>query len=161
MRSVLLIGSVCAVLIGCAAQKPTDKPAVYDDEGVLDNRTEARFDSLFREHEGRTGNEIALVTHATFNGKTSKDFAVAFGDSLGVGKKDRNNGLTIAFSKAKHQVFIATGYGTEKVLQDSICQRIIDQEMLPRFKLEDPSGGLWAGCLAIIDFLDRPQYRIP
>lgn len=161
MRSFLLIGPVCAILNGCSAQMPTDKPSVYDQEGMLHTRVEARFDSLFQAHEGRTGNEIALVTHATFNGRTSMEFAVAFGDSLGVGKKDRNNGVTIAFSKAKRQVFIATGYGTEKVLHDSICQRIIDQEMLPRFKLEDHDHGLWAGCLAIIDFLDRPENRIP
>ena len=49
----------------------------------------------------------------------------------------------------------------EKVLHDSICQRIIVQEMLPRSKLDDHDHGLWAGCLAIIDFLDRPENRIP
>ncbi len=157
MRSALII----AVLIGCSAQKPTDTSFVHDVESVLDAPIEARFDSLFQAHEARTGNEITLVTHPTFNGKTSKDFAVAFGDSVGVGKKDLNNGITIAFSKAKRQVFIATGYGMETVLHDSICQRIIDQEMLPGFKLEDHSAGLWAGCLAIVDFLDKPENRIP
>ncbi len=157
MRSALII----AVLIGCSAQKPTEPHFVYDGEGVFDTEVEAHFDSLFNAHEARTGNEITLVTNATFNGKTSKDFAVGFGDSVGVGKKDRNNGITIAFSKAKRQVFIATGYGMETVLHDSICQRIIDQEMLPGFKLEDHSAGLWAGCLAIVDFLDKPENRIP
>lgn len=157
MRSALIL----AILIGCSAQHPAERHFVHDDEGVLEVEEEIRFDSLFQAHEARTGNEIALVTHATFNGRSSRDFAVAFGDSIGVGKGDRNNGVTIAFSKAKRQVFIATGYGTEKVLHDSICQRIIDNAMLPRFKTDDAAGGLWAGSAAIVEFLDRPENRIP
>ncbi len=143
----------------CSEQHPIG--FVLDNEGVLTSAQKSTLDSLFRAHEERTGNEIALVTHPTFNGRPAKDFAVAFGDSVGVGKKDRDNGVLIALCKARREVFIATGKGTERVLHDSICQRIVDQEMLPRFKLEDHYGGLLSGCLAIIDFLDRPENRIP
>ena len=67
----------------------------------------------------------------------------------------------ITFSKAGRGVFIATGHGTEKVMSDSICQGIIDQRMIPRFKEGDPSAGLWAGSLAVVEFLDKPENAIP
>ena len=147
--------------IGCSSQPKKPTPLVYDLEHVLQASESSRLDSLYLAHEKRTGNEILLVTTPSFHGMEPVEFAVAFGDSLGVGKKGRDNGVVIAFSKAGRRLFIATGRGTEKVLHDSICQRIIDQSMIPRFKEGDPFGGLWAGSLAVVEFLDRPENVIP
>lgn len=101
-----------------------------------------------------------MVVHQTFNGRSARDFAVAYGDSLGVGKKERHNGVVIAFSPGRREVFIATGRGTQNVMPDSVCQRIVDEEMIPRFKEERYFEGLWNGSLAIVEFLDRPGHRI-
>ena len=140
---------------GCAKKHPTS--FVLDTEHVLTAAQHGSLDSLYRAHELRTGNEIALVTHPNFNGRSPVDFAVAFGDSIGIGKKERDNGVLIAFSKARREVFIATGAGTERVLDDITCKRIIDTEMIPRFKTDSTFQGLWAGSRAIIEFLDRPE----
>ena len=134
---------------------------VFDLEQVLQASERSRLDSLYLAHEQRTGNEIILVTTPSFHGMKAVEFAVAFGDSLGVGKKDRDNGVVITFSKSGREIFIATGRGTEKVMHDSICKRIVDQSMVPRFKEGDPFGGLWAGSLAVVEFLDRPENAIP
>lgn len=147
--------------IGCSSQPKKPTPLVYDLEHVLQASESSRLDSLYLAHEKRTGNEILLVTTPSFHGMEPVEFAVAFGDSLGVGKKGRDNGVVIAFSKAGREVFIATGRGTEKVLYDSICQRIIDHSMITHFKEGDPFGGLWAGSLAVVEFLDRPENVIP
>ena len=72
-------------------------------------------------------------------------YAVDFGEKHGVGKKEKDNGLVIAFSKNLRQTFLATGYGTEKILKDDICKKIIDSTMVPRFKNQDYYGGLKAG----------------
>jgi uncharacterized protein len=159
MRS---IGLVLLLLIvsagGCSKKHPTRY--VLDTEEVLTPTQHRSLDSLFRAHEAHSGNEIALVTHPTFLGKTAKEFAVAFGDSVGVGKKETDNGVVIAFSRAKRSVFIAIGWGIENVMPDKECQRIVDSEMLPRFKKEDYFGGLFAGSRAVVEFLERPENRI-
>jgi len=72
-------------------------------------------------------------------------FAVDFGNKLGVGKKEKNNGLVIFISKNMRQTSLATGYGTEKILKDEICMRIIDSCMIPRFKEEKYYDGIKAG----------------
>lgn len=148
------------VLVACSGAKKHPSGFVLDKEHVLTAVQHRSLDSLFRTHELSTGNEIALITHPTFNGKSAKDFAVGMGDSLGVGKKGRSNGVVIAYSKARREVFIATGKGTERVLHDSICQRIIDIRMIPRFRTDDHYGGLFNGASAVVEFLDRPEDRV-
>ncbi len=73
------------------------------------------------------------------------DYAVEFGEKRGVGEKDKKNGLIILFSRNMRQTFIATGYGTEKILKDEICKAIIDSTMVLYFRKEDYYGGLKAG----------------
>jgi uncharacterized protein len=78
------------------------------------------------------------------------DYAVELGNRWGVGKKDQENGLIILFSRTMREAFLATGYGTEKILKDEICKAIIDSTMVPFFKEEDYFGGLKAGLLECI-----------
>jgi uncharacterized protein len=134
---------------------------VHDHEHVLGYAEEVRLDSLFREHKRITGNEILLVTSADMNNEEQAlHFAVEYGNRIGVGKKDRDNGVVIAFSKARREVFIATGHGTEQVLHDSICQRIINTRMIPYFKEDRHVDGLWEGSLAVVEILERPENAI-
>jgi uncharacterized protein len=131
---------------------------VHDHELVLTSSEAFRLDSLFRAHERNTGNEILLVTSADMDDQEhALHFAVDYGTRVGVGKKDRDNGVVIAYSDARREVFIATGYGAEKVLHDSICQRIVDTRMLPHFRDGRPFDGLWQGGLAVVEFLERPE----
>ncbi|MBK9176905.1 MAG: TPM domain-containing protein [Flavobacteriales bacterium] len=160
MSSSLLTGLLGVFLLACTSPTRPTQLFVYDHEGILDTSSMIRLDTLLSGHEHRTGNEVVLVTHPTFHGKTPVEFAVAFGDSLGVGKKGYDNGVVIAFSSARREVFIATGKGTVRVLHDSICQRIINTEMRTRFKEGDAYGGLLAGSKAVIDFLERRENRI-
>ncbi|HRD51394.1 MAG TPA: TPM domain-containing protein, partial [Flavobacteriales bacterium] len=114
MFAMVRLFLVAIVLFACSARTPAPQTFVFDLEDVLDAQQELALDSLFRDHERRTGNEIALVTHPSFHGRSARDFAVSFGDSLRVGKKEVDNGVVIAFSQARREVFIATGNGTER-----------------------------------------------
>lgn len=143
------------LLFACSARTPAPPTFIFDLEDLLDAQHGLTLDSLFYDHERRTGNEIALVTYPTFHGRSARDFAVAFGDSLGVGKKGLDNGVVIAFSQARREVFIATGKGTERVLHDSICQRIVEEAMVPRFKEGHYVEGLKQGAMEVVATLGR------
>lgn len=148
------------VLFVCGGSHKQPTTFVLDQEHVLTSAQVRSLDSLFRVHEHNTMNEIVLITHPTFNGTSAKEFAVMTGNSLGVGKREFDNGVVIAFSKARREMFIATGSGTEQVLHDSICKRIIDEEMTPRFRHGDTFTGLWQGSLAVVRFLELPENQI-
>jgi len=160
MRSVII-----ASLLLCLAFVPTkDKHRetfIYDNENTLDPEEEMRLDTLFRGHEARTTNEIILVTTKDYRGAPDMmTFAATCGDSLKVGKKRKNNGMIIAFSKRLREVYIAPGLGTEQVFAEARAKRYIDSLMLPLFKEQMYFDGLWSGCTAIVDRLEMPENRI-
>ena len=134
---------------------------VLDMEHNLTQIQISKLDSLFKSHEKKTTNEIALVTTQDYKPDSSIIFfAVNFGRKYGVGKKDKDNGVVIAFSATKQQTMISTGYGTEKILKDEIAKKIIDSLMIPRFKEGRIFDGLWEGSKAIVNFLERPENKI-
>lgn len=134
---------------------------VLDNESDLTKDQILKLDSLYKDHERKTSNEIALVTTADY-GKDSTIlfYAVHLGRAYGVGKKDKNNGVVIVFSSTKHEAMISTGYGTEKVLKDEIAKEIMDSIMIPQFKINNNFKRLWNGSIAIIKFLERPENKI-
>lgn len=153
---------LCVYLIYSQTIQVNEKtPFVYDQENDLTEAQERRFDSLFHAHEKRTSNEIVLVTTANYGDEENMlMYSVNFGDKHGVGKKELKNGVVIVFSKAQRETRISTGYGTERVLKDEIAKKIIDSLMLPQFKQDNYFEGLWAGSLAVVNFLDKPENKI-
>jgi uncharacterized protein len=152
---------VLALLQGAAYPRKEVDRFVFDHAVILEPEEILRLDSLFRGHERRTGNEIALVTTHDYQGYGDlRTFAATFGDSLGVGKKRLNNGVVIAFSKELREVFIATGLGTERVLPDERVQHIINLTMIPLFKEDMYFDGLWEGSREIVAFLELPGHEI-
>lgn len=134
---------------------------VLDYEHYLTEVQINKLDSLYKSHAKKTTNEIALVTTPDYGTDTTiLLFAVNFGRKHGIGKKDKNNGVVIAFCGAKHQTSIATGYGTEKILKDEIAKKIIDSLMIPNFKQGKIFDGLWEGSKAIVEFLEKPENKI-
>ena len=158
-----LILSLCFLAYSCSSsngKRPLDR-FIYDNENILTLDQSKQLDSLYRGHEKRTTNEIALVTTSNY-GKFDNQllFSVDFGNKYQIGKKDFDNGIVIAFSKAKRAIRISTGYGTEKVLNDELIKKIIDSLMVPKFKDSLYFEGLRDGSIAVVKFLDGPENKI-
>jgi uncharacterized protein len=154
------VGVICFYLfvVNCSYAQ---KRWVYDNESVLTQLQINKLDSLFDVHEKKTTNEIVLVTTKDFGTDTSiRFYSVNLYRNLGVGKKDKNNGVLIVYSGEKRQTRITTGYGTELVLTDGKAQKIIGESMIPHFKKGNTFEGLWEGSKAIVTFLERPENKI-
>lgn len=119
---------------------------VFDHENIFTKAQEEHLDSLITDFEQRTTNEIVMITvHDIGDSKTMAEHATMLGNNLGVGKKDKDNGLVILFSRNLRETFLATGYGTEKILKDEVCKQIVDSIMIPHFKENQYYEGLEAG----------------
>jgi uncharacterized protein len=104
----------------------------------------------------RTTRQIAVVTVDSISPyKDIQKYASDLGNYWGVGQKDIDNGLLIIFSKPLRKVAISTGFGTEKVLTDSICKQIIDSVMIPKFKEDKYYEGIDLGVDALIKIWDN------
>lgn len=149
MRNIFLLTLLTAVFIHASGQDHSDfkdRKWVFDYEEILSDNQEQILDSIINKFEQQTTNEIVIVTVDNIEGFDKMvDYAVDFGEKHGIGKTEKDNGLLILFSKNLRETFLATGYGTERVLKDEICKEIIDSSMIPHFKNQDYYEGLKSG----------------
>lgn len=149
-----------SVILSCHSSD-SKRVFVLDTAAVLDSIQFQKLNDLYIQHEKITTNEIALLTTNSFAPDTTiEDYAYNKFNSIGIGKKDINNGILIVFSPEMKQVRIATGYGTEKVLTNSLAKVIIDSVMIPQFKKQKYYEGLWDGSVTITRFLEKPENKI-
>jgi uncharacterized protein len=129
---------------------------VNDFEEVIDSVTEAKLTKLIVDHNEKTSNQISIVTIASIAPYDYlADFTRDLSNAWGVGEKGKNNGVTIIYSKALHEVRIATGTGLEKKLNDAACQKVVDEFMIPPFKKGDYGKGLLDGVTELIRILEK------
>ena len=129
---------------------------VNDFEEVIDSATEDKLTKLIVDHNKKTSNQISIVTISSIAPYDYlADYAKDLSNAWGVGEKDKNNGITIIYSKALHEVRIATGTGIEKKLTDAMCQKIVDELMIPPFKKGDYGKGLVDGVTELIRILEK------
>ncbi len=149
------------LLVNCSDHSAMDYALVTDNENLLTEAQRDKLRALYSAHEKKTSNEIALVTVADYGtDSTILFYSVGIANQLGIGKKGKDNGVLIAVSKANRETFIATGYGTEKVLKDHIAKKIIDSLMVPEFKKGNYYEAIYEGSKAIITFLEQPGHEI-
>ena len=150
-----------AIFLFVACRSPKDQSPVFDLEHDLTTEQIDSFEHLFAIHKERTGNELALVTTPDYKPeKNIEKFSLRFANEHGIGEKEKNNGLLVCFSRAKHQVRISTGYGLENILTDDKAQKIIDSIMIPEFREDRTFEGLAKGFTAITEFLERPENKL-
>lgn len=130
---------------------PKPNGYVNDFENLLTAEQQADLNTTIHTYRGKTTNEIAIVTIDSIMPYTTlRDFTTDLGNYWGVGQDDKDNGLLIVVSKKLRNVWIGTGYGTEKVLTDPILTKIIDTAMTPHFKKGEFYEGIKAGTLQCI-----------
>ncbi|WMJ75485.1 TPM domain-containing protein [Cytophagaceae bacterium ABcell3] len=162
MNNKILAPFIFLFYFSCSApNKKALDSFVFDYENVLEPSEVDRFDELLKAHEGKTSNEVVLVTVEDYgDNENMLMYSVNFGQENAIGKAGKDNGVIIAFSKANHEARISTGYGAEQVLDDVIAKNIVDSLMVPHFQVGQYAEGLWAGSKAVIDFLEKPENAI-
>ena len=102
-----------------------------------------------------TSNQICIVTLNDLGGYEPVQMAYTIGEKWGVGKSDKDNGVVILVKPktedSKGEAFIAPGFGLEGAITDVSSYRIVEKEMIPRFKENDYLGGVWAGAQVVRD----------
>ncbi len=106
---------------------------VFDYSDMFSKNERDSLNMKIQQFELQTTNEIAIVTKDSIPNEITS-YSVSLANQMGMGKEDKDNGLLILLIKYQRKVRISTGYGTEKILTDSICQSIIDNRMIPEFK---------------------------
>jgi uncharacterized protein len=118
-------------------------PRLVNDFGKVLSASQA--DQLERKlvaYEDSTSNQVSIVLIRSVGQYDISDYAFQLGDKWGIGRKDRENGVLILAAMDDRKVFIATGYGLEGAIPDVMARRIVDQIIVPNFRMEDYYQGL-------------------
>ena len=154
LRFLLLFAFASFSLWGMAAEvdpcfppKPKNEDTlVFQFTKFLDKQEALVLNNKLTRFARESSNRIAIVAVDTLCGYPASDFAFDLGQAWGFGKKGIDNGVLILVkpngSPGDRHVFIAVGYGLEGAIPDLIAKRIVDEEILPRFRNGDFYGGM-------------------
>ncbi|TYZ13460.1 TPM domain-containing protein [Hymenobacter lutimineralis] len=122
--------------------RPSPPRLVNDLAGLLSPDEEAQLEQKLIAYDDSTSSQIAVVTVPSLDGYEVADYAQRLGESWGVGRKGKNNGLLILVSNAEHKVTIQTGYGLEGAIPDALAKRVISNVLVPNFRAGQYYKGL-------------------
>ena len=133
---------------------------VSNPDNILSPSAVATMDSILYVLEQKTGIQTLVVAVTGIEGGDCFDFAYRLGKEMGVGQKERDNGLVILLSTDERCIQFATGYGLEGVLPDAICKRIQSRYMVEHLGKEDWNTGMIEGIRAVNGYLDGSMENI-
>jgi uncharacterized protein len=124
---------------------------VVDQADLLSAEQETQLSDELRGVEERTEHQFVVVTVSSLGGHAIEDYGLNLGNSWGIGRKDANDGVLLIVAPIERKVRIEVSYGLETTLTDDEAKRIIDDDILPRFRTGDMAGGIEAGAEGIIE----------
>lgn len=128
---------------------------VYDGAQIIPDETEALIDAKLRALIKETGKTVIVATVPSLDGLEVEEYAVRLFETWGVGDAVKDEGALIIVALNERRSRIEVGLGSEAVLPDALTGRIIQQQMIPRFKAGDFGGGIAATADAVSEQLKR------
>lgn len=108
-----------------------------------------------------TSNQIIIVIVDDLCGYDANGFCTLLGEQWGVGQEKFDNGVVVMIKPAggagQRDAYITAGYGLEGAIPDITCKRIVENEIIPRFKEGDYYNALDAATSILIS-LAKNEY---
>ena len=148
---VLISGSLYSQDI---PEQPQPPRLVNDFVGLLSSQQNNYLERKLVAFNDTNSTQIAVVIVSSLNGYDISDYAQRLAQKWGIGRKKYENGAVIILkpktANEKGEIDIDVGYGLEPIIPDITAKRIIENEMIPRFRQNDYFGGLDAATDIII-----------
>ena len=129
---------------------------VVDQANLLSPAQEAELTGRLEALEQASSRQLVVATIASLEDYPIEDYGFQLGRHWGIGQSDANNGVILIVAPNERKVRIEVGYGLEPILTDALSHRIIQDQILPRFRDGDFPAGLNAGADAVIQQLQAP-----
>ncbi len=129
--------------------RPAPPRLVNDFESLLSAQEVSALENKLVKYERTYSTQIAIVITRELGGYEIADYATQLGEKWGVGRAGSENGLLITVVPGDEQgrrlVYIAVGYGLEGAIPDITANRIVENEILPNFRMGNYYKGLDEG----------------
>ena len=108
-----------------------------------------------------TSNQIVIVIVDDLCGHDANEFSTLIGEQWGVGQGKFDNGVVVMIKptggEGQRDAYIAVGRGLEGIIPDAIAHRIVDNEIIPRFKNGENYGAL-EGATNVLISLSKKEF---
>ncbi len=153
---VLVLALLWALPLGIRAQVavPQLTARVTDLTGTLSGEQRSMLESQLEAFERRKGTQIAVLILPTTAPESIEQYGIRVADRWRIGRSRVDDGAILIVAKDDRAVRIEVGYGLEGALNDAVCNRIIEEIIIPRFRQGDFYGGISAGIERMIGVVD-------
>ena len=130
-----------------------EKPAKYvtDRAGILGAERVDELSRKLEQFERETSNQLLVWVDRKIPERfTMEDFTVRAAEKWKAGQGKTDNGAILFVFVDDRKLRIEVGYGLEGKIPDAIAKRIVDEEIVPRFRDDDYPGGIEAGVNALM-----------
>ena len=129
---------------------PAPKDYFNDDAGLVPASDASRMNDELRQFDEQTSNQILVAIFPSLPEPSLEDFTIRTAQAWRVGQKKLNNGAILFLFVQDHKSRIEVGYGLEGALPDATCKDILEDQLAPKFRQGDYSGGLQAAIDAMM-----------
>lgn len=152
-----------AVAGNCAVEIPKgfNRNMLVNDLGnVMSDAQEQQLNQKLNNFARTTSTQILVLTLDKLDDDPSL-YASELGHELGVGQDKQDNGIVVLVKKKTAEsggkVAISNGYGIEYLVTDALAKRIIENEMIPAFRMNDYYAGIDNAVNVLIE-LTKGEY---
>jgi len=138
--TLILSARICAAII-------------HDDAHLINQNDLHKIERWVDEIEAKTTAQVAVVTLKSLEGAPIENYAVRLFEKLGVGQREKDNGVLFLVSVQDRLLRIEVGYGLEEVITDILSNKIINTIIVPEFKNESYSKGILKGVWEVISLI--------
>lgn len=127
---------------------------VTDFTATLTPDTVNRLESTLAQFEAAKGSQIAVLMLPTTEPEDIAQFGIRVAEQWKIGREKADDGAILIIARDDRAVRIEVGYGLEGVLPDAVTKRIIEEDIVPRFRQGDFSGGVEAGVSRMMRLIE-------
>ena len=152
-----LLFTVLIISLCCLKAETFPKPSGYvnDFTNTLSVEQKTLLNDLSADLEKKTGIELVSVIVKNLDGDAIDDYANKLFAKWGIGKKDKNNGILFITALDDRRTRIEVGYGLEGTITDGKAGEILDQYVIPYFRVGNITKGIVIGHIAIAQILAK------
>ena len=160
IATVLLLSTAVALAQPPVAMVPLTA-RVIDTTGTLTTVERSALENRLAALEARKGSQFAVLLVPSVRPETIEQYALRVVEHWKLGREGADDGLLLLVAKDDREVRIEVGYGLEGAIPDATANRIIDEDIVPRFKAADYAGGIDAGVSRLIALVDGEPLPSP
>ena len=156
---LVMVLTFCITLTGCISEDSIPIPDVqvdvfiYDEDPIIDDDIEKQLNQMLVSLEEKTEVEFVVITVESLQYHTIESYSNYVFNTLGIGKKDKDNGILLLVSRSDNKVRLEIGSGLEGLLNASKCGRILDEFFVPYRENDEYTQATTLTVQAIINII--------